>query len=208
MAMAAPQIGAAPGDHGMTTYWEYDNSLASPKYIHGFLSHFPHPEMGAVWWNETLIAKRLCNREFPLRISHLIVDVKELTVNKQLKGRPRGRPFKPGESGNRAGRPQGSLNKTTLAVLAGIREAEAELAKPLLLDKSRPFECWSDRFVQDGRDFHKFTLELLNKDAPAPIQPEMLDIREARQDCLWKGRLCHIQHGWLFDRRTQRAVKV
>jgi hypothetical protein len=159
-------------------------------------------------YTRVLAARRICKWNFSFRISHLIAEVKELTMNKQLKGRPRGRPFKQGESGNRAGRPKGSLNKTTLAVLTGISEAEAELAKPVLLDKFRPFECWSDRFVQDGRDFHKFTLELLNKNAPAPVQPEMLDIREVRQDCLWKGRLCHIQNGWLFDRRTQKAVKV
>lgn len=119
-------------------------------------------------------------------------------MKKQLK--PRGKPWPKGVSDNIKGRPKGAKNKLTLEVLAADR--------PLTLDKTRPFECWSDRFVQDGRDFHKFTLELLEKDAPAPVQPEMLDIREVRQDFLWKGRLYHIQNGWLFDRRTWKAVKV
>ena len=44
----------------------------------------------------------------------------EITVPKQ-----RGRPFKPGQSGNLAGRPRGSRNKTTLAAEA-LLEGEAE----------------------------------------------------------------------------------
>ena len=127
---------------------------------------------------------------------------------KPKKGRPRGRPFKPGQSGNPAGRPLGSLNKLTLAVLAGSQEAKQKLAQPLMLDKNLPFECWGDCYVQLGRAFRKDSLTLKDPQAPVIPQAEMLDIRKIRQTILWKNRHYFIQDGWLFDRRTYKAVKI
>jgi len=65
-----------------------------------------------------------------------------------------------------------------------------------------------DTYVQAGRRFSKETLEELDPGGPAPIQPEMLDIRESHREVLWQGRLYFIQNGWLFDRHTHKAVKV
>jgi hypothetical protein len=115
------------------------------------------------------------------------------------KGRPRGRPWPKGTSGNPAGRPRGSLNKITLAVLAGNR--------PLALDKSRHFEVWSDCYIQDGMRFKRDTLERVNPEGPVPTRPKRLDIREFRQEVKWKGRRCWSQFGWLFDRATHLAIK-
>lgn len=125
-----------------------------------------------------------------------------------MKGRPRGRPFKPGESGNPAGRPRGSLNKTTLAVLDGIRRAEEELAKPLMLDMSLPYESWSDRFVQFGRVFHKDTMLEIPSGGPPPVQPKMADHRKFRSLIEFKGKDYLIQEGWLFSPMTWEAVKI
>jgi len=41
-----------------------------------------------------------------------------------------------------------------------------------------------------------------------PIQLEMLDLRAFHQEIMWKGRLYFIQNGWVFDRRTHKAVIV
>jgi hypothetical protein len=47
-------------------------------------------------------------------------------------GKQRGRPFRPGESGNRRGRPPGSLNKRTRALLEAA-EAGGEMPLDFLL---------------------------------------------------------------------------
>jgi hypothetical protein len=127
---------------------------------------------------------------------------------KMKKARPRGRPFKPGESGNPAGRPRGSRNKITLAVMEGVRRAEEELSKPLMLDKNLPYESWSDRYVQFGRVFHKDTMEEKNPGSPSLEQPEMLNHRKPRIEIRWKRKDYFIQDGWLFCRRTWTAVKI
>jgi hypothetical protein len=124
------------------------------------------------------------------------------------KKRPRGRPWPKGVSGNPAGRPRGSLNKLTLAMLSGIREAEAELAKPRLLDPSRPFESWDGYFWQDGLLFNKDTLEALPHEGPPPVPPERLDPRERRTPIMWKRRRLYLQHGWAFDPDTWERVKL
>jgi len=41
-----------------------------------------------------------------------------VNTEKKQRGRPRGRPFKPGQSGNPAGRPKGSGNKLSEAFLS------------------------------------------------------------------------------------------
>ncbi|MEW6386322.1 MAG: hypothetical protein AB1491_02235 [Thermodesulfobacteriota bacterium] len=76
-----------------------------------------------------------------------------------------------------------------------------------MLDKSLPFEVWSDCYVQFGREFRKDTLQLKNPEAPLIPQPEMLNIRKPRQEIIWKKRYYYIQDGWLFDRATWKAVK-
>lgn len=48
-----------------------------------------------------------------------------IQAEKQLKCRPRGKPWPPGVSGNPAGRPKGALNKFTLAVLADKSQVES-----------------------------------------------------------------------------------
>jgi hypothetical protein len=63
---------------------------------------------------------------------------------KLLKGKPRGRPFVPGISGNPQGRPLGSKHKTTMAMLEGFRRAEEKPNKPVVLDRTLPCEVWSD----------------------------------------------------------------
>jgi hypothetical protein len=86
------------------------------------------------------------------------------------------------------------LNKLTLAVLAGNR--------PLLLDKSRHYEAWSDCFIQAGMRFRKDNFERVNPKGPIPTRPERLNIREIRQEAVWRGKMYWSQFGWLFDKRT------
>lgn len=116
------------------------------------------------------------------------------------KGRPRGRPFKPGQSGNPTGRPKGAKNKFSLMVLAAYR--------PITLDRSLPFEVWSDRFIQFGREFRKDTLQEINPGSPTPVQPEIMDRKKYRTEIIWQGRHYYLQEGWLFCRSSWNAVKI
>lgn len=124
------------------------------------------------------------------------------------KKRPRGRPWAKGVSGNQKGRPRGSLNLLTRAMLAGIQQAEMELAKPRLLDISRPYESWDGYFWQDGLCFNKDSLEVLPHDDPPPVQPKRLDPNERRTEVTWKRRRLYLQNGWPFDPATWEAVKI
>lgn len=124
------------------------------------------------------------------------------------KARPRGRPWPKGQSGNPAGRPPGSLNKISLAVLEGVRLAEEELAKPLMLDTSRHYEAWSDCFIQDGIRFRQDNHLRVNPGGPIPICPERLDIREIRREVVLKGRRYWSQRGWLFAMDTNLPVDL
>ncbi len=130
---------------------------------------------------------------------------KQQKVNR---GRPRGRPFKPGRSGNLAGRPRGSRNKITLAVQEGAKRAVEELAKPKLLDMSCPYESWDGYFFQYGLRFDKHTLKEIPTDGPLPVQPERLNPRERRTPVIWKRRHLYLQHGWPYDPATWLAVKL
>jgi hypothetical protein len=134
-------------------------------------------------------------------------EIHMFSTKKQQNGKPRGRPWPKGGSGNPCGRPQGSLNKITLAVLEGIKRAEEELAKPLMLDQSRHYECWSDCYVQDGMRFRKDNLERVNPGGPIPVCPKCLNIKELRLKVMWKGRLYWSQRGWLFNQRTHLPIK-
>lgn len=116
------------------------------------------------------------------------------------KPKPRGRPWPPGTSGNRKGRPRGSRNKFTEAVIEGFRT--------ITLDITRPLEVRYDVYIQDGRKFCKETLEEINPGGPVPVQSEMLDIQGFYREVLWHGRAYFIQNGWLYDRHNLRAVKV
>jgi hypothetical protein len=116
-----------------------------------------------------------------------------------LKGKPRGRPWPKGVSGNPKGRPKGAKNKWTLAVGE---------PGPIMLDRNKPFESWSDKYVQFGREFHKDTMKELHPGKPPVEQPEMLNHRKPRIQIRWKRKDYFLQNGWLFDRRTWVAVKI
>jgi hypothetical protein len=89
---------------------------------------------------------------------------------KQLKYRPRGKPWPPGVSGNLAGRPKGALNKLSLAVrggpLAVNRQVELEQVpppEPVKFDPRRSHAhtmtkidgVWRRTLEQDGRTFDR-----------------------------------------------------
>jgi len=124
------------------------------------------------------------------------------SIKKQqrLKGKPRGRPFPSGASGNPRGRPRGALNKLTLAVLAGNR--------PLTLDKSRHYEMWSDCYIQDGMRFKRTTLERVNPKGAVPTRPDRLSNREGRREVILGKKRFFSQRGWLFDPVTRRPVDL
>src|SRR5262245_61104396 len=67
----------------------------------------------------------------------------ENTVQKQ-----RGRPFKPGKSGNPLGRPKGARNKTTLAVEALLDEEGAALTRKAV-EKALEGDITALRFCLD-----------------------------------------------------------
>jgi len=129
-------------------------------------------------------------------------------MRKQLKLKPRGRPWPKGVSGNPAGRPPGSRHKTTLAVLEGTRRAEEEMSRPLVLDETRHYEVWSDCYVQDGMRFKLTTLERVSPERPVPVRPERLDIGDIRQEVVWRGKICWSQRGWLFSMDTHLPIKL
>jgi len=96
---------------------------------------------------------------------------------KQLKCKPRGKPWPPGVSGNLAGRPQGALNKLSLAVrggpLAVNTQAGLEQAPPPEPVKYDPRRLhahtshkiggtWRRTVEQDGQIFYRESGELLN----------------------------------------------
>ena len=88
---------------------------------------------------------------------------------KQLKYRPRGRPWPPGVSGNPAGRAKGALNKISLAVRDGLavnRQAGGEptpAPEPVKYDPKRGHEHtmhmidgrWRRTVEQDGHVFDR-----------------------------------------------------
>jgi hypothetical protein len=125
----------------------------------------------------------------------------------RLKARPRGHPWPKGVSGNPRGRPRGSLNKTTLAMLEDVRRAAEELARPLVLDKSKPYENWDGYFHQYGRQFDKRTLEVIPIDGSPPVQPERFNPRDRHTPAIWKNRRLLLQDGWAYDPATRQAVK-
>jgi hypothetical protein len=74
---------------------------------------------------------------------------------KQLKCKPRGRPWPKGVSGNPAGRPKGSLNKLSLAVKNSGPEPKLDPLKPFALSRQ---EGQEDCYLQDGHSFKISTL--------------------------------------------------
>jgi hypothetical protein len=90
----------------------------------------------------------------------------------------------------------------------GIGRAVQEVSKPLTLDRSRPFEVWSDCYIQHGMRFRKDNLLRVNPKGPIPTRPERLDIREPRQAVEWKKKRCLIQRGWLFDPATHLPIDL
>lgn len=125
-----------------------------------------------------------------------------------LKKKPRGRPWKPGESGHPAGRPRGSQTKIAIIVEEAGKRAKEELARPLRLDMTLPFEAWGDRYVQFGRVFHKQTLLEKNPGAPVLPQPAMINPRKPRWEIIWRKKVYLLQDGHLYNRYNWEAVDV
>ncbi|MBW1953750.1 MAG: hypothetical protein JRI66_11855 [Deltaproteobacteria bacterium] len=126
---------------------------------------------------------------------------------KSLKKRPRGRPWPKGTSGNPAGRPRGARNKFTMAMLAGIRQAEEELARPRMLDPSKPYEYWDGYLIQEGVVFDCDTHEAL-PDQDSPLEaPKRFNPAERRTEMVWKGLEIIVQYGWAFDPATWKRLK-
>jgi hypothetical protein len=101
-------------------------------------------------------------------------------IKKQLKGKPRGKPWPQGVSGNPAGRPKGALHKLTRAVrgevLAVFRQVISEqtpLPDPIKYDPKRPHAhtmtkidgCWRRTVEQEGQVFDRETRELIGPEA-------------------------------------------
>jgi hypothetical protein len=122
------------------------------------------------------------------------------------KKRPRGRPWPKGVSGNPGGRPKEARNKLSLMVEAGIARAVEELSRPLMLDKTRHYEVWSDCFVQDGMRFRRDNLQRWNPKGPVPTRPERLSNREGRREVILGKKRFWSQRGWLFDPATRLPV--
>jgi Family of unknown function (DUF5681) len=124
----------------------------------------------------------------------------ETNESAQLPDRKPGEPFRPGESGNPAGRPKGSRNKTTLA-LEALLEGEAEnitrkvieLAKagdvpairlcldrllPMRRDRPATFEVPSIQNAEDAADFAGVVLSKVGERRPDAIRG-----RRDWQDC-------------------------
>jgi hypothetical protein len=90
----------------------------------------------------------------------------------------------------------------------GIRRAQEELAKPIMLDLEQPYGGWGGFYEQFGRKFRKDSLTLIDPDAPILPQLEMVNVRKPRMEITWKKREYFIQDGWLYDRATWEAVKL
>ena len=96
-----------------------------------------------------------------------------------MKCKPRGRPWRPGTSGNPQGRPKGALNKLSLAVrgrpLAVSGQAEHE-QQPLKCDFQRPHAHtmtqiagkWRRTVEQDGRVFDRDSGALIDIGSTTP----------------------------------------
>ena len=91
---------------------------------------------------------------------------------KQLRCKPRGKPWPPGVSGNPAGRPRGAVNKLSLAVKGGSFAVNGEMdseqvtpPEPVKYDPRRPHThtltkiggCWRNTISQDGQLFDRDT---------------------------------------------------
>jgi hypothetical protein len=94
-----------------------------------------------------------------------------------------------------------------MAVLEGARQAEEELARPLMLDESRHYEVWSDCYVQGGMRLKRTTFERVNPEGLVPTRPERLDIGDIRQEVVWRGKIYWSQRGWLFSMDTHLPLK-
>jgi hypothetical protein len=82
--------------------------------------------------------------------SQALIPVADQTADLQPK--PRGRPFKPGQSGNKKGRPRGSRNRLTDQVLKSIAEDFAQHGAEVL-EKVRNEE--RERFRHVGEEIAK-----------------------------------------------------
>ena len=128
------------------------------------------------------------------------------------KMRPRGRPWPQGVSGNPAGRPKGALNRLSRAVSEGISRAEEKMARPKELNREKPYECWDGLCVQQGV-WYKWDPILqdyvaLSGQEPPPQPPARFDPGARRTEMVWKGREIYVQHGWPFDPKTWRPLKI
>ncbi len=96
--------------------------------------------------------------------------------------KPRGRPFRKGQSGNPAGRPQGSRNKASI-VLQNLLEQEGEAitrkAVELALDgDSTALRLVLDRLIPPARE-RKIELELPKAKTPGDIAAALGAVLEA-----------------------------
>ncbi len=85
-------------------------------------------------------------------------------AQKQLKCRPRGKPWPPGVSGNLAGRPKGALNKLSLAVRGGPVNRQGEPPAQSLQNAEKPLEQAPppEPFKFDPRRGHEHTMHKID----------------------------------------------
>jgi len=109
---------------------------------------------------------------------------------KQLKCKPRGRPWPPGVTGNPAGRPKGALNKLSLAVKNPKPVPKFDPTKPFAISCQKGRE---DYYLQDGQ---LFEIKNLEKYDPKRTHDHTMTKINGR----WRRTVG--QDGKLFDRDT------
>lgn len=129
-----------------------------------------------------------------------------LRPQKQLKGKPRGRPWPKGVSGNPAGRRKGVKNIFSQMVLAAAKANASPLKDINTLDSDYPALERGIYYFQRGRRFFIDTKKAVP--GPLPDPPERLDRRRQwGYEMVYQGRRCVFTlDGWLYDRLTLLVI--